>query len=110
MEDILKRARELGEAIAAHERCTALLAAAKGLKEDDEAGRLEKEYGEAAKVLQDKSDAGAPLEPEDKRREADLRSQMAAHPLIRDFLKIQADFAQMMQQVNATLESAIGLE
>ena len=110
MDDILKRAKELGQAIAAHERCQALKQAAKALKADEEAKQIEKEYARAARVLQEKSAAGEPLEPEEKRREADLRSKTVAHPLIRELLKAQADFAELMQETNAKLESAIGLK
>ncbi len=110
MEDILKRAKELGEAIAAHERCQALKQAARALRADEEAKQLDKEYADAAQVLQKKSAAGEPLEPEEKRLEADLRSKTVAHPVIRELLRAQADFAELMQKTNATLESAIGLE
>ncbi len=110
MEEILNHAGKLGEAIAAHERCEAIKRTAKALKDDGEAKQLEQEYAEAATVLQEKAAAGKPLEPDEKRREADLRSKMAAHPVIRDFLKAQADFAELMQKTNATLEDAIGLE
>jgi len=110
MEQILNKAKQLGEAIAAHERCRAFDQAAKALKADAEAKQLEQDYAESAKVLSEKSAAGQPLEPEEKRREADLRKRMAAHPLIRDFLKAQVDFAELMQKTNATLEDAIGLE
>ena len=110
MEDILKRAKELGEAIATHERCQALKQAVHALKADEEARQLDQEYSAAARVLQEKAAAGKPLEPEEKRLEADLRSKTIAHPVIRELLKAQADFAELMQQTNATLESAIELE
>ena len=110
MDDILRHAKELGEAIAAHERCRALKQAAQALKADEEAKQLEREYAQAAQVLQEKSAVGKPLEPEEKRREADLRSKTVAHPVIRELLKAQADFTELMQKTNATLERAIDLE
>lgn len=110
MDEILSRAKALGEAIAAHERCKAIKQAGKALNDDEEATKLQKEYAEAAQALQEKAIAGQPLEPEEKRREEDLRKQVAAHPVIRDFLRAQVDFAELMQKANATLEDAIGLE
>jgi hypothetical protein len=61
-----------------------------------------------AQGLQDKAGRGEPLEPEDKRRELDLRQQVASQETIRTFLRVQADFSELMNAVNRTLEEAIG--
>ena len=110
MDEILKRAKALGEAIAAHERCQAIKQAGDALKNDEEATRLQQEYSDAAHGLREKEMTGQPLEPDEKRAEAELRAKVAAHPVIREFLKAQVDFAELMQKANATLEDAIGLE
>jgi cell fate (sporulation/competence/biofilm development) regulator YlbF (YheA/YmcA/DUF963 family) len=110
MEEIVAKAGKLGEAIAAHESYRALKSATEKLKADEEAGQLEKSYAEVARLIDEKGSAGRPIEPEEKRREAELRSKMAAHPVIREFLKAQANFHQLMLAVNHALESAIDLE
>jgi len=110
MEKVTRFAEQLGSAIAGHERCVALKKAVEALHADVEAKRLETEYAAAARALQEKAQNGEPLEPEEKRREADLRNQVASNATIREFLRAQADFQQLMNATNAALESAIGLD
>lgn len=110
MEKVVELASRLGEEIAGHARCKALKDAAVALKADAEAKQLESDYADAARALKTKADAGQPLEPEEKRREADLRNKMATNEAIRAFLRAQADFQELMSQVNGALEKSIGLE
>ncbi|MHC4224686.1 MAG: YlbF/YmcA family competence regulator [Planctomycetota bacterium] len=110
MEDVVVQAKRLGESIASHESCKALKAAVGALQADEEAKSLEKNYAEIAQTLEAKGKTGQPIEPDEKRREAELRSKMAAHPAIREFLKAQADFYQVMHEVNKAIEEAIGIE
>jgi cell fate (sporulation/competence/biofilm development) regulator YlbF (YheA/YmcA/DUF963 family) len=108
-EAILQLATRLGEAIKADPRAAALKAAADGLEQDESARTLQEEYAEVAQALQDKAAKGEPLEPEDKRRELDLRQQVASRDSIRAFLRAQADFSELMSSVNGALEEAIGV-
>ena len=110
LQQINELAGTLGEAIASHERCKTLREAVAALHADAEAKQLEQDYAAAAATLREKTGSGQPLEPEDKRREAELRNQVATHPTIRTFLRAQADFQELMNGVNQTLSDAIGLE
>ena len=53
--------------------------------------------------------AGEALEPEDKRREAEVRSALAANQTLATFVRAQADFHELMVAVNQALERAIRL-
>ncbi|MGQ0614128.1 MAG: YlbF family regulator [Planctomycetaceae bacterium] len=107
MEDLLALARTLGAALRAHERCVAFRAATRALEEDKEAKALEERYARTARALQEKSAAGRPLEPDEKRDEAALRRQVAAHPQIRSFLRAQADFQQLLGAVNDAISAEV---
>ena len=110
MEEVARFAEQLGSAIGGHERCIALKKAVEALHADAEAKRLETEYAAASRVLQEKAQNGEPLEPEEKRLEAGLRKQVASNATIREFLRAQADFQQLMNVTNTALEDAIGLD
>ena len=110
MDAILALATKLGSAIAADERCNALKQAAGAFKADADAQKLEQEYTAAANELRLKEHQGEPIEPEDKRREADLRTQMATNETIREFVRAQADFRQLMQAVNSAIEKELDLQ
>lgn len=101
-------ARKLGEAIAAHERCGLLKAAAKAVETDAAAQQLEKDYHEAVELLRSKAAAGRPLEPEEKRREAELREEVATSPTIQAYVRAQADFQELMHLIHSTIEKQIG--
>lgn len=108
MERIQQLAARLGDALAEHEAAQALKAAREAFFADEEAQRLQKEYDEATTALRAKMAAGQPLEPDEKRREADLRAQVAGHEKIRALLQAQADFTAVMNVVQAELDRAIG--
>ena len=109
-DEITGKAEALGQMVAAHPACVALKSALEKFRGDEAAQKLEADYAAAARLLEEKGQAGEALEPEDKRREAELRDQMVGNVVIRDFLAAQAEFHELMQKANATLESAIGLE
>jgi cell fate (sporulation/competence/biofilm development) regulator YlbF (YheA/YmcA/DUF963 family) len=109
MQEIVKQAGKLGEAIAAHARCKALAEARAALAKDEVAQKLQADYDAAAENLQKKLAAGEALEPEDKRREAEVRSALAANETLATFVRAQADFHELMVAVNQALERAIRL-
>jgi cell fate (sporulation/competence/biofilm development) regulator YlbF (YheA/YmcA/DUF963 family) len=107
MQQIVKQAEKLGEAIAAHARYKALAVARDALAKDEAAKQLQEDYDAATETLQKKLAAGEPLEPEDKRREAELRGRLAANETLAALVRAQADFHELMVAVNQALERAI---
>jgi len=101
--------RKLGEAIAAHERCVRLREASRAFKADAEAQKLREEYDAVVTKVQEKLRKGLALEPEEKRAEGDLRARVAASATIQALLRAQADFQQLMHEVQATLQAALDL-
>jgi len=107
MEAIVKQAEKLGEAIGGHARCKALAEAREALDKDEAARQLQEDYASAAEILQKKMAAGEVLEPDEKRREAELRSSVAANESLAALVRAQADFHELMVAVNQALERAI---
>jgi len=108
-ERIQSLAQRLGEAIAGDERYLTLKKAKEAYEADQKAQSLEKDYDTVAATLRGKMEQKKPLEPEEKRKEADLRASVVANPTIQALLKAQVEFHQLMRKVNQTLEDAIKL-
>ncbi len=104
MKRILELAGRLGEAVAEHAHFKALRSAREALKNDDDAQTIQREYDEAGEVLRQKLNTGQPLEPEEKRLETELRAKVTGNAVLMNMLRAQADFHEMMQQVNAAIE------
>ena len=110
MDEILDLAGKLGDAMAADERGSKLRQALAAFRADAEAQALQQEYDAKVQDLQQKSMRGEPLEPEDKRAEAELRSRVAGSEVIMEVVKSQADFQQLMHKVQQRIDAAVGLE
>lgn len=104
MEDILELASKLGKRIAGDQRARALVSARRGLDEDLEARQTLADYEETQQKLADLETGGKPLEPEDKRKLADLHAKVIGNDIIKALLKAQADFLQLMTQVSQTID------
>ena len=109
MDEILKRARELGEAAGRHERVEALRAASRAFEEDSAAQELRREYDVAVTRLQSNLAHGRPLEPDEKRKEADLRDRVGASKTIQALVRAQADFHEFLNRVNEEIQKAMDL-
>jgi cell fate (sporulation/competence/biofilm development) regulator YlbF (YheA/YmcA/DUF963 family) len=106
MEDIIAHARELGKKIAAHPRCSEFMAAAKAVAEDLEAQKILKAYQEQARRVQELSTAGKPIEVDDKHKLAETEAQVAGNDKLKDMLKHQADYLEMMNRINQAIDQA----
>jgi len=109
MDEIVKQAEKLGEAIARHARCKAFAEAREAFGNDEAARKLQEEYDAAVDTLQKKGAAGEALEPEEKRREVELRGRLASNQTLAALIRAQADFHELMAAVNEALERAIRL-
>jgi cell fate (sporulation/competence/biofilm development) regulator YlbF (YheA/YmcA/DUF963 family) len=75
------------------------------LDEDLEARQTLADYEATQRKLAELETSGKPLEPEDKRRLADLHAKVIGNDVIKALLKAQADFLQMMTQVSQTIDT-----
>ncbi len=107
MADVMELAGDLGAALAEDARYVAMRAATEALKEDADAKKLEEEYAEAVQTIHKKTADGKAIEPEDKKRELDLRNKITANEKITTLLRAQADFQELMNSVNDAIQGKI---
>ncbi|MHC4599157.1 MAG: YlbF/YmcA family competence regulator [Planctomycetota bacterium] len=103
MQEILDNAKRLAESIAKSERYMALRDAEQAVKKDEEAGKLLGEFNAKTLAILEKEHKLQPVEPEDKRELATLKERVAGNALLQALNKAQADYSEMMDQVNRTL-------
>ena len=108
--DPLAIARQLAAALQEDARFIAIKQASEAVRDDAEAKKLEEDYAAVAQAIQAKEVSGAAIEPDEKRRELSLREQVSANKKIVAFLRAQADFSQLMNDVNEEIQNALELE
>lgn len=107
MADVLRLAEQLGEAIAADPRYKATLDIQDRLEGDEAARKLLEEYNaQQIKIAEMERDM-KPIEPEDKRRLEDLRTQVTGNELIKQLSAARFEFANLMRQVDEAIQSKL---
>jgi cell fate (sporulation/competence/biofilm development) regulator YlbF (YheA/YmcA/DUF963 family) len=109
MEDIIAQARELGKKIAAHQRTRDFMTAAKAVAEDQEAQKILMAYQEQVEKIRALESSGKPIEVDDKKRIQQAESGVAGNAKLKQMMKHQADYLEMMHRINSAIdESAQG--
>ena len=107
MEELIRRAALLGELIRRNPRFTELRAAEKEVGGDPGArGTLEKLNEQVLKLARKERDQ-QPIEVEEKRELARLKEEAASNAVLKRLAKAQADFAELMNHVNAAIRSKL---
>lgn len=105
--DLVNQARSLGEAIAKHSSVQAYMACKQKVQDDDVAQKLLKNYQELAQHLHMMEQAGKPIEPEMKRGLGEAEQLMASDETLKAWLRAQADYVDLMNQINRAMEEPI---
>jgi cell fate (sporulation/competence/biofilm development) regulator YlbF (YheA/YmcA/DUF963 family) len=106
MEDIIAHARELGKKIAAHPRSIGFMTAARAVAADKQAQEILRAYQNHARNLHELEASGKPIEPEDKRKLADCEAAIAGNELLKQMMKHQADYLELMNLINNAIDEA----
>ncbi len=110
MDQILELAARLGERIAADPRGRQMADARAALDGSLQDRQLLEDYEAQQQKMNELAAAGRPIEPEDKRRLADLHAKVIGSRVIKDVLKAQADYLELMTVVSQRIEeAALGL-
>ena len=110
MDQILELAARLGERIAADPRGRQMADARAALDGSLQDRQLLEDYETQQQKMNELAAAGRPIEPEDKRRLADLHAKVIGSRVIKDVLKAQADYLELMTAVSQRIEeAALGL-
>lgn len=106
MEDIIADARALGKKIAAHARTKAFMTAARAVAEDRDAQGILKSYQDQVMAIRQAEAGGKPIEPGDKRKLADCEAAVAGNDKLKEMMKAQADYSEMMHRINNAIDEA----
>ena len=106
-QDLVRRAAELGEAIANHPDVQAFMTARAAVEKDAEAQALLKAYAEHANRLRQFEAEQKPIEVEDKHKLAQYEQQMASNDALKSMMATQVNYVALMNQVNSAMEGPI---
>lgn len=106
MDEILEIAKRLGERIAADPRGRQMADARAALDGSLQDRQLLQDYEAQQQKMHELEASGKPIEPEDKRRLADLHGKVIGSRVIKDLLKAQADYLELMTLVSQRIEEA----
>jgi len=110
MDEILDFATRLGQRIAADPRGRQMADARAALDGSLSDRQLLQDYETQQHKMHELEASGRPIEPEDKRKLADLHGKVVGSPIIKDLLKAQADYLELMTLVSQHIEeAALGL-
>jgi cell fate (sporulation/competence/biofilm development) regulator YlbF (YheA/YmcA/DUF963 family) len=96
MEDIIADARSLGKK----------MAAARAVSEDKEAQETLKAYQTQMERIQELESTGKPIEVADKRKLADCEAAVAGNDKLKEMMKRQTDYMEMMHRINNAIDEA----
>lgn len=106
-DDIVKQARTLGETIAAHPRARSFIAAQDAIDGDADAQKLLGDYQRHVHHIQTLESQGKPIEVADKHKLRDLQGAMAGNDALKQLMRTQADYLELMNRVHEAMEGAI---
>ncbi|GMU84169.1 MAG: hypothetical protein AMXMBFR47_40390 [Planctomycetota bacterium] len=105
---LLDQARALGRSIAAHPRVKAFLDARDQIGRDPAAQKMLVDYQQAVEKIHQLEAENKPIEVGDKHRVRDLEAQMSGNEAIKALMRSQADYVELMTQVNRAMEESLG--
>jgi len=85
----------------------ALHAAQKKVHDDAAAQKILKDYQQQANLIRRRESEGKPIEPDDKRKLAELERGMAANDALKAMMRAQADYLDLMNQVHEAIDAAL---
>lgn len=107
MEEVLRHARRLGEAITADPTYRELRAAQREVKNDPEASRLLQVYGAFQRKRKAREHAGKSLTDQERKELDALEERVRKNDLLQQYMRRRADFAELLNKVYQALEQAI---
>ncbi|MEP0845911.1 MAG: YlbF family regulator [Phycisphaerae bacterium] len=107
IDDLVNQARALGEAMARNPRIQAYIAAQQAVAADASARGLLGNYQQHAEQLHRLEAAGKPIEPEMKRKLAEFEQSLASNDVLKNLMRRQADYIEVMNRVNQAMEGAM---
>ena len=110
MQDVLDIARKMGEAIAQSDAFARLRAAEERIKQDESAMKASDDFNAMALKMARLEEENKPIEVADKHEFKRLQEAVLEDRVLQDHLAAQADYVDMMRQVNEAIQKALGYE
>jgi len=110
MEEIMDLAARLGRAITASRQFQALKQLEFKAREDPRIQEITAAYQKQIAALRELEKQGKPIEPEDKRKLAELRDRVQALPDLQALLRVQADYTELMLKVNDIISAELKID
>jgi cell fate (sporulation/competence/biofilm development) regulator YlbF (YheA/YmcA/DUF963 family) len=108
MEEILKKANELGLMIKGSEISVRFEEISQKIDNDKEAKDLLEEYIKITQEFQEKQAGGGTIEVEEKKKIQELSEKVSQNQLIKEFIATQTYFYNMMMQIQNTISDPKG--
>ncbi|MCG8408328.1 MAG: YlbF family regulator [Phycisphaerales bacterium] len=106
MEEIISEAKALGQKIAEHPRMKEFMAATRAVEQDSNAQAILRKYQEQVQKIRELEQTGKPIEVTDKQALADCEAEVAGNDLLKEMIRTQADYVELMQQINSAIDEA----
>jgi cell fate (sporulation/competence/biofilm development) regulator YlbF (YheA/YmcA/DUF963 family) len=107
MDSILEQAKRLAEMLATDSRFTTLRRLENEVLGDAEKRQLLEDYEKSRMSLELKQRELQPISPEEKKAHAEVTKRVHGVPVLLELARAQADYAQMMDQVNKTIHERL---
>ena len=104
---LLAQARALGQAIAAEQCVKAHLEAQQAIQADKDAQTLLRDYNQHMQHMRTLEATGKPVEPADKHKLVEFEQQLASNALIKQLMRTQADYVELMNAVNNAMGESL---
>jgi cell fate (sporulation/competence/biofilm development) regulator YlbF (YheA/YmcA/DUF963 family) len=108
MEELLKKANELGLMIKGSDISIRFEEISKKLESDSEAKELLEEYIKTTQEFQEKTAGGGVIELEEKKKIQELSEKVSQNQLIKEFIATQTYFYNLMVQIQNTISDPKG--
>lgn len=107
LQELLTKARVLGEALAGHPRVRAHYEAQRAVRDDAAAQKLLQDYQTQLNHIRRLEAERKPVEVADKHKLRDLEARMAGHEAFKNLMRTQADQVEIMAHVNRAIEEPL---
>jgi|CXWL01.1.fsa_nt_gi cell fate (sporulation/competence/biofilm development) regulator YlbF (YheA/YmcA/DUF963 family) len=104
MDEILDLAARLGKRISQDPRAGKMVDAQVALENSLADRQLLADYEQQQQKVYELEASGRPIEPDDKRKLAELHAKVVGSGVIKEVLKAQADFLEIMNSVSQRIE------
>lgn len=106
-QELIGKARALGEALARHPRIRAHLQAQRAVANDESAQKVLRDYEAQLQHIRKLEAEQKPVEVADKQRLAALQGELAGNDALKQLMRTQTDYVALMSRVNQAMDAPL---